>query len=62
MEETTLLFVYLTEEPQGVYIGTRGKRTGGQLLAQSTGATAPVRPRVFVALLEPRAWHFLPVL
>ena len=47
-------------------MGTRGKGPRGQPLAQSTGATAPVRQRkrgpgcVFVALLEPRARRLLP--
>ena len=41
----TTLCISPTEEPQGVFIGTRGKGARGQTLAQSTGAAAPVLPR-----------------
>ena len=39
------LWISPTEPPGGVFIGTRGKGPGGQPLARSPGARAPIGPR-----------------
>ena len=59
------LYISLKKNPRG-YLEEPGERRPRGPLAQSTGATAPVRPRkrgpgrISAALLEPRARRLLP--